>query len=232
MKARIDAVLVGELAPLGAKNRLSGIAKTPVSQARRVRFTGLEGDHQGDLKNHGGPEKALHHYPGEHYRYWRERLPQSLVLRNVGAFGENLSSRGLTEEDVCVGDIFEIGSARVQVSQPRQPCWKLNARFECSSMAREVQSTRFAGWYYRVLREGEVAPGQHMVRIDRPHSDWPLTRLMAIVFDKEQDLADLASMAGLELLAPSWRALARRRLGSGKIEDWGPRLGESVASKK
>ncbi len=140
----VDAVLAGKVAPLGdeALNKTSAIAKTPVDGRVRLGETGLEGDQQAELKVHGGPEKALHHYPFDHYAVWRREwqagVPGLARLDQAGAFGENISTSGLTETDVCVGDVYRIGSAIVQVSQPRQPCWKLNLRFARADMSRAV----------------------------------------------------------------------------------------------
>ena len=123
-----------------------------------------------------------------------------------------------------------MGDATLEVSQARQPCWKLNARFEHKSMAMAVQTTRFSGWYYRVLREGEISPGDSLALQERPHKDWPLTRLMAIIYGKSKDRADLKAMADLEVLAASWRSLARKRFDTNQVEDWSSRLGTDKSS--
>jgi len=226
MRARIDSLLNGKVAPLGPEGKPSGIAKTPVDVRLSLGLTGLEGDSQADLKNHGGTEKAVHHYPRDHYAFWQRQLPHhSEILDDPGAFGENISTMGITEDAVCIGDIYELGSAVVQVSQARQPCWKLNARFEYKAMAATVQSTRFSGWYYRVLSEGDVEAGDSILLVDRLHEDWPLTRLMAIIYDKSQDERELLAMSDLEALAPNWQNLAKKRLATRKVEDWSDRLG-------
>lgn len=222
----IESLLVGEVAPLGPKGKPSGIGKLPVEDARLAHTTGLEGDNQADLQNHGGRDKAIHHYARDHYAYWMHQLPhRPAVLEQAGAFGENISTRGLVEGDVCIGDVYAVGEAVLQVSQARQPCWKLNARFEHKSMAMAVQTTRFSGWYYRVLAEGKIRRGDSLSLQERPHADWPLTRLMAIIYDKSTDRSDLRAMANLEVLASSWRALARKRLDTQRVEDWSGRLG-------
>lgn len=226
LEAKIEALLVGEVAPLGSKGKTSGIAKFPVDGPRLAHATGVDGDHQADLKNHGGRDKAIHHYPRDHYADWLEQLPhRPEILQGPGAFGENLSTRGITEADICIGDLYELGGAILEVSQARQPCWKLNARFEYKGMALAVQTTRRTGWYYRVLREGPISTGETLTLQDRPHPEWPLTRLMAIIYDKSKDRADLEAMAGLEVLASSWRSLAQKRLDSNQVEDWKSRLG-------
>src|SRR5271170_3118724 len=124
------AVLIGQPAPFGPKGVQSAIHKMPV-EAAYVGPTGLEGDAQGDPSKHGGPEKAVHHYPTEHYRYWEAQGVTHPLLAHPGAFGENLTSLGLTEENVCVGDVYRFGTDGpvLQVNQTRQPCWKLGVRF-------------------------------------------------------------------------------------------------------
>jgi MOSC domain-containing protein YiiM len=122
-------VLIGAVAPLGDDGRVSAIDKRPAPAPWRIGPFGLAGDAQADLKHHGGPEKALHHYPLDHYAFWEREIGPNPLLRRPGAFGENFSTTGWTEANVCVGDIVRFGSALLQVSQGRQPCWKLNRRF-------------------------------------------------------------------------------------------------------
>ncbi|MCJ2060146.1 MOSC domain-containing protein [Methylobacterium sp. J-048] len=222
----IDVVLAGPSAPLGTTGFRSAIAKVPLGRPVAVGPNGLEGDEQADLRHHGGPEKAVHHYAFDHYAGWRQELPgpEPALLARPGAFGENLSTIGLTENDICVGDLWRAGSALLQVSQARQPCWKLNHRFGAADMARRVQASGRTGWYYRVVEPGVIAAGDRLRLIDRPHPAWPLARLLRAFYVDRLDRAALAGIAELEALSPSWRALARRRLERGVVEDWAPRL--------
>jgi MOSC domain-containing protein YiiM len=228
MQTILDAVLIGRVAPLGAQGKKSAIHKTPVHERVRVGETGLEGDEQHERKHHGGPEKALHHYPFDHYAVWRDEWSSDAAsierFRMPGAFGENLSTRGIDESDVCVGDVFRIGTAIVQVSQPRQPCWKLNLRFARDDMSRRVQDTRRTGWYYRVLEPGEIGAGDAVERLARPHPQWSVARLLRVLYVGRDDLASLEQMAALDALTPSWRKTAQKRLESGKVESWASRL--------
>lgn len=225
MTVSIHAVLVGGLAPLGSRGVPSGIYKRPTTGPLKVQRDGLSGDAQGDRKNHGGPEKAVHHYPYDHYAGWRREIP-SLVeqLGTVGAFGENVSSEGMTEKDVCVGDIYRLGTALVQVSQGRQPCWRLNERFGEPTMARQVQESRRTGWYYRVLEEGRLEAGDSIALVERPADGWTLERIMDVLYRDTLNLGSLARLADLPELADSWRKLARRRLERQAVEDWSRRL--------
>jgi MOSC domain-containing protein YiiM len=202
----------------------SAIEKRPVAGPIALTRLGLAGDAQADRRHHGGPDKALHHYPAQHYAAWRRELPGQADLFEPGGFGENLSTTGLSEENVCLGDIFRLGSATIQVSQGRQPCWKLNLRFALPDMARRVQEKGRTGWYYRVLEEGEVGPGDRLLQVARPHPDWPLARLLRLLHHDTLDRAGLAAIAELAVLAPGWRDIAAKRLRSGLVEDWCRRL--------
>ncbi len=224
------AVLTGAVAPLGDDGRVSGIDKRPAPAPWRIGPLGLAGDAQADLKHHGGPEKALHHYPLDHYAFWEREIGPNALLRRPGAFGENLSTEGWTEANVCIGDTVRFGSALLQVSQGRQPCWKLNRRFSRKDMAALVQSSGRAGWYYRVLEPGVAEPGDPLRLVDRPRPEWSLERLFRLLYRTTGDREGLAGMTALAELAENWRALAKRRLASGKVEDWRERLYGQAAS--
>ena len=218
-------LLVGRAQPFGPNGEPSAIDKHPVVYPLRLTANGFEGDEQGDPRHHGGPDKAVHHYPGEHYAAWRLELPELRAEQfGVGAFGENLGTVGLTEANVCLGDVFRLGTALIQVSQARQPCWKLNLRFGKPDMSRRVQENARTGWYYRVLETGEVAPGAELRLFDRPRPDWPLAHLLHHLYADPLNADALAAIMALDVLSVSWRELAQRRLTSGQIEDWSRRL--------
>lgn len=217
-------VLSGLIEPLGDDGRLSAIAKRPALPPWRIGALGLAGDAQADTNHHGGPEKALHQYPFEHYADWADEIGDNPLLRTPGAFGENLSTTEWTETNVCVGDVVRFGRALLQVSQGRQPCWKLNRRFAQPDMALRVQSSRRSGWYYRVLEAGMAEPGDFLRVVDRPRPQWSIERLYLLLYCDTHDRNGLASMAAMPELAQNWRELARQRVHSGKIEDWTRRL--------
>jgi MOSC domain-containing protein YiiM len=220
----VDALLAGPVAPL-PDGRPSGIRKLPVQGRAWLSAMGLQGDAQADLRVHGGPEKALHHYPREHYASWASWSRRADLLAQAGAFGENVSSHGWDESNVCIGDVVRLGEALVQVSQGRQPCWKLDARFGEPGMAREMQLRGHTGWYYRTLEPGWLHAGAQAELVDRPHPEWPLSRLIALLFSRDARFAaEWASAAELAALAERWRATFRRRIASGGVEDWTPRL--------
>lgn len=149
----------------------SAISKSPVQGSVNVNLSGLEGDQQADLRLHGGPDKAIHYYPAEHYSYWNEHLRSTLSGRQfaIGDFGENFSAFGLLEEAVCIGDVFRIGGCEVQITQGRTPCWKLNEHTRIPDMARSFVETGRTGWYLRVVSTGTVCSGDRIELLHRPN---------------------------------------------------------------
>ena len=172
--------------------------------------TNLDGDRQGDLRHHGGPEKAVMAYALVHYEKWRAELGIEAITE--GAFGENLTLDGLDEATVCIGDTWRIGTALTQVSQPRQPCWKLAARWGVPGLALTVQRSGRTGWYHRVLREGRIGPGDEMVLIDRPHPQWTATRANQVMHSTGAALADIEALVALPELSSNWHATLAARL--------------------
>ncbi len=221
---RLQALLIGDVRPLGPRGTPSGIAKAGVDRPLSLAQLGLAGDAQGDTKHHGGAEKALHHYPFDHYPTWTSEISHRDVLGRAGGFGENLSTLGLTEDDVAVGDVFALGGAIIEVSQGRQPCWKLNERFVQPDMARRVQTSGRTGWYYRVLKPGEVAPDSRLELIDRAAPSWTIRRIWEVFYVDTLNRAELEKLAELPQLAEGWKRHARRRLETGSVEDWTSRL--------
>lgn len=225
----LSALLVGDLEPIGEKAVLSGIRKRAVTGPILLTKTGFETDHQGDLRHHGGPEKAVHHYPWDHYGCWQGEIGTHPLLETAGAFGENLSTIGIIEADIAVGDVFRLGRALIEVSQGRQPCWKLNARFDHPTMARQVQQTGRTGWYYRVLEEGLVAPEDSLVPVELMCHGWTIRKLWHFFYVDPLNREALTEIANLASLSLGWRQLAERRLATLAVEGWEKRLTGSEA---
>lgn len=181
----------------------TGFFKEIVDGPRWLSRTNLQGDGQADLDNHGGPDKAVLAYAAEHYPAWRAELGRPDLPH--GAFGENFTIDGLTEATVCIGDLYRVGDALVQVSQPRQPCWKLARRWRIKELTALVDQTGRTGWYLRVLEEGEVAPGLPLTLLDRPHPAWTVTRATSVMRRRRQDREAAGQLASLPELALSWR---------------------------
>lgn len=188
----------------------TGFFKEPVHGPLLLGMKNLEGDGQADLVHHGGPDKAVLAYSAEHYPDWRQSMNNPSLP--FGAFGENFTVAGLTEADVCIGDTWQVGGeAVVQVSQPRQPCWKLARRWRMKTLAWDVQQTGRTGWYFRVLTEGSVAAGMRVVLVERPHPDWSIERANRIMHMDKSNIAAALELAALPSLAESWRTTLIRR---------------------
>lgn len=217
------ALLIGSAVPYTRPGSRSGIAKRPVDATLDIGVSGLRGDEQGDLRVHGGPDKAVHHYPFDHYAAWRGELGAHALLDAAGAFGENFSTLGWTEQTVCIGDVVQAGTAVLEVSQGRQPCWKLNDRFDVPDMARRLQASGRTGWYYRVPEPGKVRVGDSLHLLQRPHPDWPLSRLLDMLYRRMLD-RDLLEEAATLPLPESWMRLIQNRLRTACVEHWDARL--------
>lgn len=192
----------------------TAIRKRPVDGPRSVTLTGIEGDEQADLTVHGGPEKAIHHYPADTYPLWHADLGSAAIAFEPGHFGENVSTTGWTEDDVAIGDRFRLGTALVEICQGRQPCWKLAAQTGIDALPYLVRKTARTGWYYRVLEEGTVAPGDSLARAGRADPDWSVRRVTAALFNPRLPPEEARRIAALPALAEGWRAsFARRAAG-------------------
>lgn len=225
MSVAVRTVLVGKVAPLGKPRVPSGIDKQPVEGVVAITPIGLSGDAQGNTKHHGGPEKAIHHYPFDHYARWRaEQLDLMSRLAEPGSFGENISTEGLTEADALHRRYLSAWHRPRLVSQGRQPCWRLNERFDNPRMARRVQERGRTGWYYRVLKAGHVAADDMISLIERPAEGWTLERVLHVLYRDTLNAESLARLTELPQLSASWRDLARRRLDSCVVENWSRRL--------
>ncbi|MDN4607711.1 MOSC domain-containing protein [Sporosarcina highlanderae] len=219
----INEVFVGKPKTVGDKNATnpldkeweSAIFKEPVTGKVWVGETGLDGDGQADLKNHGGPEKAIFTYPSEHYTYFHNEY--GLTAMKAGGMGENLSLSNMLEKDVCIGDIYEIGEAVIQVSQPRQPCWKPARRHKRKDLALLIQDSGKTGWYFRVLQEGFISAGENLKLVDRLAPEWTIENCNHVMhFDKE-NIERAAALAACEWLAISWKNTFIKRVEDKKL---------------
>lgn len=207
----IDALLVGSPMPFRGDD-YSAIAKRPVAGPVRITWGGLAGDAVADRIHHGGWDKAIHLYPQDHYSWWHACKPDMPFLDAPGAFGENISSRGLTEADICLGDRFTLGSAIVEVSHGRQPCWKLDHRFGARDVMATIIRTARAGLYFRVIREGEAEAGTGMALIDRPLPEWDMARVFRLLIGggHRTEREAVHALAAMPVLAEAWRDRARK----------------------
>lgn len=205
---KLDIYSVGVGKPVVYDWGTSGIRKHPVDGALAIFETGCEGDGQADLKSHGGPDKAACCYPLEHYPYWLERLGKRIWAHS---FGENLSLKGATEDDICVGDIFECGQLILQVSQPRRPCWKLARLHDRKEIVLWAQDTGKTGWYTRVLQPGVAVAGARLQLSERLFPNWTISRANTLIYSKNPNPAHLRELSEIPALSESWRDTLRRK---------------------
>jgi MOSC domain-containing protein YiiM len=210
MSVIIDTIYAGKVAPLGENGRPSAIAKQEVTGSVRLTTLGLEVDAQADKSVHGGVSKALHHYPAENYARLAAAFPAAQHL-HPGGLGENLSTRGLIEADICIGDIYTLGAATIQVSQPRTPCWKIDARTECEGVTAFIAANGLAGWYYRVLTPGLIQAGDRLQRIERQADAVSVPEFWAILHAQRPEIAAVRRVADAVGLDPDWARKLRER---------------------
>ena len=188
----------------------TGIFKGPVAGRVRIQRHNLDGDKQADLSVHGGPEKAVYLYPVEHYAYWRNDLPEMELP--WGMFGENLTTEGLVEEAVNIGDRLRVGSAEVVVTQPRMPCQKLAIKFDRPDIIKRFLASGRTGFYLRVLQEGEVGAGDAIEQISRDENDLSVADITRLYAHAKDDVATLQRAVRHKVLPTDWREYFQRRI--------------------
>lgn len=186
----------------------TGIFKNPVNGAIFAGELGLDGDGVGDTVNHGGADKAICCHPSQHYSYWNQYFGWDLA---PGAFGENLTLDGLSEIDVCVGDIWQVGETRLQVSQPRVPCWKQSDKLGQVGFEKLTTQTGRSGFYLRVLSEGMLNAGDPIELMERPYPNAGIVRLNRALHEA-QNYELQAEFVDLPVLAEVWRGRFAHRL--------------------
>ena len=224
LAAEIVSLFVGDVKNPWPDKAPSAIAKQSTDVVLRLESDGFTNDNQADLKVHGGPEKALHHYAAEHMDYWRQTFPDHAEKFLPGCFGENISTIGLSEQNLCLGDILTMGSAKVQICQGRQPCWKLNAHTAITQMAAAFQRTARSGWYYRVLETGNVQAGNEIRLIERSQPDWTLDRLIKARFNPRLCSSEARELSASTQLSESWREAFRKKQDRSFEENTNSRL--------
>ena len=181
----------------------TAIFKKPAAGAVAIRELNLAGDQQADLTVHGGSEKAVYAYPAEHYEYWRKEL--SDVSLSWGAFGENLTTEGLREDTLCIGDVLRVGSAVLQITQPRMPCYKLELRFDRDDMIKRFLASGRSGFYFSVIERGHVAAGSKVEILDRDPDGVTVSELVCLYLGQTRDPELLQRAAKVGALPENWR---------------------------
>lgn len=202
---RIASVQVGRPARIGKLR--TGFGKSPVAGPVRVLAASLQGDGQADRRFHGGPDMAVLAYGADHYPAWREEL--SWPGLPMGGFGENLSVSGASEATVCIGDVWQVGSALLQVASPRKPCRKISVFWNRPELLGLVAGSGRSGWYLRVLREGQLQAGAEVALQSRPHPGWPVARANEVALSRAKDRAAALELASISALSERWKAWLR-----------------------
>jgi MOSC domain-containing protein YiiM len=207
----LTGLYVGRARLLPHDSRSSGIFKQIVEGPLTLTRDGFEGDEQADRRVHGGAEKAVHHFPARNHARLAARFPELAAAFVPGAIGENLSTAEWDESDVCVGDVVALGNARLQLNQPRRPCWKIDARFAQEGIAIFVEREGIAGWYYRVLEPRTVGGGAAGERIDRKPGAPSLRSLHELGRAHRPPVDELLRVAALPGIAQGWAERLRAR---------------------
>ena len=210
--ATIKSIQVGSVVTEGDPNSrdvrtrqwTTGFYKQPVEGSVRLSRLGLDGDAVADKRFHGGPDKAVLCYAAENYASWQSEYPD--LDFSEGGFGENLTVERLTEADVFIGDTYQIGDCRVQVSQPRQPCWKISRRWGEKSLTKQVASTGRTGWYLRVVVEGSLRQGDAFELLDRPNPEWSVSNANDVLFGRDHLPESKQALLLLPELADAWKS--------------------------
>lgn len=205
-------LFVGSVRALPETGRPSGIYKEPVTEALHLGPTGFAGDQQADLRVHGGPDKAVHLYPSAHYARLAEAFPDLAPQLLPGGLGENIATFDLDEADVRIGDVWRLGEARLQVCQPRNPCWKIDEKLGEEGVAVFIDKHMLCGWYWRVLTPGLVRPGDRLSWASSPPGAMTLSEAMSLVREHRPEVAKLESLVAAEGIAASWREKVAQRL--------------------
>ena len=180
----------------------TAINRRPVAGPVLLELTGFEGDRVADAESHGGPDKAVCCYPHEHYAHWNRELGLDLA---VPSFGENLTTEGLLESEMCIGDVFRIGDAVVQISQPRQPCWKLANHRENPELPKLINEMGYTGFYLRVLKPGQLTGGDTITISERPHPGLTVLLTTRTFLAHRPDRGLLKCMVRVPELSASWQ---------------------------
>jgi MOSC domain-containing protein YiiM len=188
----------------------TAIFKDPVIGPIMLRKLNLDGDKQADLKVHGGVDKAVYSYPAEHYDYWRKEFPNMDLV--WGMFGENLTTEGLTEDSVNIGDEFNIGSAKVVATQPRMPCYKLGVRFGRMDIIKRFLASGLPGIYFKVLKEGEIKTGDEIILTKRDNNNVTVKDIVWL-YTREQDIDTMNRATRIRHLAEGWKYYFKEQIG-------------------
>jgi len=215
----------------------TAIDKLPIKNSLYLSVEGLAGDECANKEHHGGLERALHQYPAEHYSYWQEKYADHFAANNeanhtmdkavnwqAAGMGENLSSLGMTEETVCLGDRYQWAEAIIEVSQPRSPCFQLNKRWGIESFSVDMQEISRCGWLYRVIQPGFVSADEPLELIARVSNAMTIKAVCDVFFNDPLNKVGLLQLQQQNTLSNSWMEKVVQRLATNQVESWDFRL--------
>jgi MOSC domain-containing protein YiiM len=183
----------------------SGIFKSTITEPVQVTTAGIDGDQQADLQNHGGPDNVVLAYDAAHYPFWKTDLDMPELPH--GSFGENFTVAGFSDDTVCIGDVWQVGNTlTLQVTQPRQPCYKLARRLRQPHIVKKIHENSWGGWYLRVLTPGPAEAGMTIQHVKRLHPDWTVARAVQLMYRKKQQPDAARQLAALPELSTRWKA--------------------------
>lgn len=192
------------------RNVLTGIFKQPVERRLHVGRLNLEGDQQADLSVHGGPHQAVYVYPFEHYASWQQELGRDDFA--FGQFGENFTVSGMLENQVCIGDVFRIGSALFQVTQPRVPCFKLATKMGTPEFPKLFMASARTGFYLRVMEEGNVGAGDPIVQESQNSFGMTVESVFRLAYFDRENVHQIKEALCMASLSPNWQRMFEERL--------------------
>lgn len=213
LEGKIESVRIGTPKPLAYRSKFvqSAIFKEEVLYPIQVFLTNLEGDVQADTLHHGGPDKAVCAYAAENYAFFTEKIGQVFPH---GSFGENLTISGLREDAIMIGDIFSIGGCTLQVSQPREPCYKIAARHNIAQLPVWIKQTGYTGYYFRVLKEGILQTGDSAILKERGAGGITVAEANAIMYSNDVTSEQISQLLNEKALSASWRKQLTKKLAS------------------
>jgi MOSC domain-containing protein YiiM len=211
-EAKLISVNVGLLRVMMSNGKpvSTGIFKEPIAGRVMLRTLNLDGDGQADLSVHGGPSKAVYGYPSEYYHYWKHELPGMKLP--WGMFGENFTTAGIFESELNIGDKFGVGLAVVAVTEPRLPCYKLALKFGRPDIIKRFLASELTGFYFAVLREGDVGAGDPIELIERSKHSLKVSDVTQLYTSEKRNTELLRRAVDVEALSESWRSYFQRRL--------------------
>ena len=208
---KILNLYAGKVRPFGPRGKGSAIAKSPI-QAAEVNEFGMLEDAQGDKRFHGGPEKALHQYSLSGYEKMSKHHPLFHKKFLPGVLGENITSDTMHDRNVCIGDIYQLGAVKVQVSSPRIPCWKIAHKMDISELDKFIAKHCITGWYYRILENGTIRVGDEITLNERPNPEITVQAFMKLVNGQDDRKEHIKLAADAEGLDPEWKERLLRKL--------------------